>query len=156
MCDGAEPVLAFVTNDLVIGERLGAVPADAPLVPLDADLRQQAKSLRLPIVPEAKDLVLDLRKGNDRGKSRLLHRLGILRIPWGKTAYVTGTGTFKEAWRVQWQPEFAVAIVVASTFGTTVESAATACLIADPGPLADITGRIEKALLADLPYTASR
>jgi len=151
MCAGAEPVLAFVTNDLVIGEQLGTVPDEAPLVPLDADLRQQAKSLRLPVAPEAKDLVLDLRKDTDRGKSRLLHRLRILGIPWGKAAYVTGTGTFKEAWRVQWQPEFAVAIVVASGYGTTVESAAAACLIADLGPLSDITACIEKALLADLP-----
>ena len=150
MCAGAEPVLAFVTNDLVVGEQLGTVPDEAPLVPLDADLRQQAKSLRLPIAPEAKDLVLDLRKDTDRGKSRLLHRLLILGIPWGRTVFVTGTGTFKEAWRVRWQPEFAVAIVVASGYGTTVESAATTCLIADPGPLADITARIEKALLADL------
>ena len=151
MCNGAEPVLAFVTNDLVIGEQLGTVPDEAPLVPLDADLRQQARSLRLPIAPEAKDLVLDLRKDTDRGKSRLLHRLRILGIPWGKPMAISGTGTFKEGWRVQWQPEFAVAIVVASGYGTTVESAATSCVIADPGPLADITGRIEKALLADLP-----
>jgi len=150
MCGGVEPVLAFVTNDLVIGEQLGAVPDDAPLVPLDADLRQQAKSLRLPIAPEAKDLVLDLRKDSDRGKSRLLHRLRILGIPWGKGMTISGTGTFKEGWRVQWQPEFAVAIVVASGFGTTVESAASACLIADPGPLAEVTARIEQALLADL------
>jgi hypothetical protein len=125
MCNGAEPVLAFVTNDLVIGEQLGTVPDEAPLVPLDADLRQQAKSLRLPIAPEAKDLVLDLRKDTDRGKSRLLHRLRILGIPWGKPMAISGTGTFKEGWRVQWQPEFAVAIVVASGYGTTVESAAT-------------------------------
>ena len=151
MCNGAEPVLAFVTSDLVIGEQLGSVPDEAPLVPLDADLRQQAKSLRVPIAPEAKDLVLDLRKDTDRGKSRLLHRLRILGIPWGKTMAISGTGTFKEGWRVQWQPEFAVAIVVASGYGTTVESAAIACVIADPGPLADITGRIERALLADLP-----
>ena len=151
MCAGAEPVLAFVTNDLVVGEQLGTVPDDAPLVPLDADLRQQARSSRLPIAPETKDLVLDLRKDTDRGKSRLLHRLRILGIPWGKAMAISGTGTFKEGWRVQWQPEFAVAIVVASGFGTTVESAAIACVIADPGPLADITGRIERALLADLP-----
>jgi len=151
MCSGAEPVLAFVTNDLVVGEHLGTVPDEAPLVPLDADLRQQAKSLRLPIAPEVKDLVLDLRKDTDRGKSRLLHRLRILGIPWGKSMAISGTGTFKEGWRVLWQPEFAVAIVVASGYGTTVGSAATACLIADPGPLADITGRIEKALLAGLP-----
>jgi len=152
MCAGAEPVLAFVTNDLVIGEQLGTVPDEAPLVPLDADLRQQARSSRLPIAPEAKDLVLDLRKDTDRGKSWLLHRLRILGIPWGKPMAISGTGTFKEGWRVQWQPEFAVAIVVASGYGTTVESAAIACVIADPGPLADITGRIEKALLADLPH----
>jgi hypothetical protein len=151
MCAGAEPVLAFVTNDLVIGEQLGSVPDEAPLVPLDADLRQQAKSLRLPIAPEAKDLVLDLRKDSDRGKSRLLHRLRILGIPWGKVMAISGTGTFKEGWRVQWQPEFAVAIVVASGYGTTVGTAATNSLVADPGPLADITDRIEKALLADLP-----
>ncbi len=153
MCAGAEPVLAFVTNDLVIGEQLGTVPDEAPLVPLDADLRQQAKSLRLPIAPEAKDLVLDLRKDTDRGKSRLLHRLRILGIPWGKAMPISGTGTFKEGWRVQWQPEFSVAIVVASGYGTTVESAATNFLITDPGPLAVITDRIEKALLADLPDT---
>ena len=150
MCDGNAPVLAFVTKDLVVGEQLGAVPAEAPLVPLDADLRQQARSFRLPITPTAKDLVLDLRKDTDRGKSRLLHRLRILGIPWGKTMAISGTGTFKEGWRVQWQPEFAVAIVVASEYGTTVESAAIACVIADPGPLADITDRIEKALVADL------
>jgi hypothetical protein len=151
MCDGAEPVLAFVTNDLVVGERLGSVPDDAPLVPLDADLRSQAKSLRLPIAAEPKDLVLDLRKDTDRGKSRLLHRLRILDIPWGREMAISGTGTFKEGWRVQWRPEFAVAIVVASGYGTTVSSAATACLTAHTGPLPDITSRIEKALLADLP-----
>ena len=151
MCDGSQPVLAFVTNDLVVGERLGSVPDDAPLVPLDADLRAQARSLRLPIAPEPKDLLLDPRKDNDRGKSRLLHRLRILDIPWGRQMAISGTGTFKEGWRVQWHPEFAVAIVVASGYGTTVESAATACLAADPGPLADVTSRIEKALLADLP-----
>jgi hypothetical protein len=148
-------VLAFVTNDLVVGEELGRVPDDAPLVPLDADLRQQAKTFRLPIAAEPKDLTLDLRKDSDRGKSRLLHRLRILGITWGMPAYVSGTGTFKEAWRVRWQPEFAVAIVVASAYGTTVESAATACLVEDPGTLADITGRIEKALVADLPAALS-
>ncbi len=151
MCEGREPMLAFVTNDLVVGEELGTVPDDAPLVPLDADLRAQAKSLRLAISPDPKDLTLDLRKDTDRGKSWLLHRLRILGIGWGTSTYVSGTGTFKEAWRVRWQPEFAVAIVVASAYGTTVEFAATACLIEDPGPLADITGRIEKALLAELP-----
>ncbi len=151
MCDGAEPVLAFVTNDLVVGERLGSVPDDAPLVPLEADLRVQARSLRLPIAAEAKDFVLDLRKDSDRGKSRLLHRLRILDVPWGRETAISGTGTFKEGWRVQWHPEFAVLVVVASGYGTTVESAATACLASSPGPLPDITSRIEKALLADLP-----
>ncbi len=155
MCEGREPMLAFVTNDLVVGEELGTVPDDAPLVPLDADLRQQAKTYRLPIAAEPKDLTLDLRKDSDRGKSRLLHRLRILGIGWGMPTYVSGTGTFKEAWRVRWQPEFAVAIVVASAYGTTVDSAATACLIEEPGTLADITGRIEKALVADLPAAFS-
>lgn len=151
MCDGRESVLAFVTTDLVVGEALGSVPDDAPVVPLEADLRQQARSLRLPIAAEVKALTLDLRKDTDRGKSRLLHRLAILGIGWGRQATASGTGTFKEAWTVQWHPEFAVRIVLAAAYGTSVESAAVACLVDDPGSLADVTGRIETALVADLP-----
>ena len=150
MCEGSPLSLAHVTRALVVGERLGEVPDDAPLVPLDADLRRLARSARIGIAPELKTYVLDLRKEIDRSKSRLLRRLRILSIPWGQLVEVSGTGTFKEAWNVTWDPQFAVAIVIASQWGTTVESAATACLLSDTSTLAGVTARVEAALLAEL------
>lgn len=156
MCAGSALTLEFVTRDLVVGEELGSVPEDAPLVPLDADLRRQAKSLRLPLSATAKEITLDLRKDTDRSKSRLLHRLRILGIEWGKPSHTSGTGTFKEGWVLEWVPDFAIGIILASSFGTTVLSAATARLATEPGTLAEVTNRIEHALLAELPDALPR
>jgi hypothetical protein len=150
MCDGRAALLSYVTTALVVGEDMGVVPDGAPLVPLDADLRRTARTLRLAFSPTPKEVVLDLRKDKDRAKSHLLHRLAVLDIGWGTPQYVSGRGTFKEAWSLAWQPEFAVAVVIAAHWGTTVPAAATARLTADIGPLADVTDRIEQALLADL------
>lgn len=151
MCEGSTTSLRWVTSDLVVGEKLGAVPAEAPMVPLEADLRRLARSARLPIAADAKQLVLDLRKETDRAKSVLLHRLGVLGIAWGARVDISGTGTFKEGWSIAWRPEFAVEIVLASRFGTTVLAAAEAAVLDDPGDLPDVTARVERALTADLP-----
>ncbi len=156
MCDGDDLAAAFVTRDLVVGEVLGTVPDDAPPVPLDADLRARARALKLKIEPVARTLALDLRKDTDRGRSVLLHRLGVLGIGWGEATedLVRGTGTFHETWRLCWRPELAVAIIDAAIWGTTVESASTAKIVsvASPGaPLADVTRAVERVLLAELP-----
>jgi hypothetical protein len=155
MCDGDDLAAAFVTRDLVVGEALGAVPDGAPPVPLDADLRGRARALRLKIEPLSRTLALDLRKETDRGRSVLLHRLGVLGIGWGEVTadLVRGTGTFHETWTLRWRPELAVEIIDAAVWGTTVESAATARIVsvASPGaPLADVTRAVEQVLLADL------
>ena len=155
MCDGDDLAAAFVTRDLVVGEALGAVPDGAPPVPLDADLRARARALKLKIEPLIRTLALDLRKETDRGRSVLLHRLGVLSIGWGEATadLVRGTGTFHETWTLRWRPELAVEIIDAAVWGTTVESAATARIVsvASPGaPLADVTRAVEQVLLADL------
>jgi Family of unknown function (DUF5682) len=155
MCDGDDLAAAFVTRDLVVGEALGAVPDSAPPVPLDADLRARARALKLKIEPLTRTLALDLRKETDRGRSVLLHRLGVLGIGWGEPAadLVRGTGTFHETWTLRWRPELAVEIIDAAVWGTTVESAATARIVssASPGaPLADVTRAVERVLLAEL------
>ena len=156
MCDGDDLAAAFVTRDLVVGEALGLVPDHAPPVPLDADLRARARSLKLKIEPLARTLALDLRKETDRGRSVFLHRLGVLGIGWGEATadLVRGAGTFHETWSLCWRPELAVAIIDAAIWGTTVESASTAKIIsvASPGaPLADVTRAVERVLLAELP-----
>jgi hypothetical protein len=156
MCDGDEVAAAFVTKDLVVGELLGAVPARAPAVPLEADLRAQARTLRLKIDPLERTLALDLRSATDRARSVLLHRLALLGIGWGSVTddEVTGTGTFHETWALRWHPELAVAIIDAAVWGTTVATAASAKITstaASAEHLGAVTAAVEQVLLADLP-----
>jgi Family of unknown function (DUF5682) len=156
LCEGDEVATTFVTHDLVVGEVLGQVPDSAPLVPLEADLRAQARTLKLKISPDEKSLVLDLRKDTDRARSVLLHRLTALGVGWALAAadQVRGTGTFRETWTLRWRPELAVAIIDAALWGTTVGTAATAKLIdtaQTATTLSTVTAATERALLADLP-----
>jgi hypothetical protein len=156
LCDGDDLAAGFVTRDLVVGELLGTVPDEAPAVPLEADLRAQARSLRLKIEPLARRLALDLRKDIDRDRSVLLHRLAILRIGWGVATEddVRSTGTFRETWTIQWYPELAVAIVDAARWGTTVAMAAAGQVTdaaRQAADLATVTAAVEATLLAGLP-----
>jgi hypothetical protein len=156
LCTGNEIALRLIERKLVIGTRLGKVPEDMPLVPLQEDLTREQKRLRLPVSADHKDYDLDLRKPNDLERSQLLHRLALLGIEWGQALQAQGrvTGTFHEHWRVQWKPEFAIAIIDAARWGTTVADAATG-IAADRAAhtdhvdaLADLLGQV---LLAGLP-----
>lgn len=156
ICEGNELTLELVHRELVVGEALGSLPPEVPLVPLESDLRAQAKRLRLPIAAAAKTFALDLRQDNDVRRSRLLHRLAALDIDWGITVAdtVRNSGTFRESWTLCWRPELAIDVVEASLWGTTVEAAATARLIADAqsaGRLSQVTDGLRRTMLADLP-----
>lgn len=156
ICEGNELTLELVHRDLVVGEALGSLPPEVPLVPLESDLRAQAKRLRLPITPAAKTIALDLRQDLDVRRSRLLHRLAALDIDWGTATAdaVRNSGTFRESWTLCWRPELAIDVVEASLWGTTVEAAAAARLIADAqsaARLSDVTAALRTTLLADLP-----
>ncbi|HST81298.1 MAG TPA: DUF5682 family protein, partial [Kineosporiaceae bacterium] len=65
LVDGDELALGLVTSRLVVGEALGAVPEGTPTVPLEADLRAQARRLRLKFEALERTLDLDLRKDGD-------------------------------------------------------------------------------------------
>ena len=154
MCDGEPLRSELIARRLVVGERLGAVPDDMPAVPLVRDLTAQQRSLRLRPEAGERALDLDLRQENDLRRSRLLHRLDVLGVPWGtRDAARRGTGTFREQWRLAWQPEFAVRLVEGGMWGTTVVSAATARVTRrarDAETLAEVTALVEVCLLADL------
>lgn len=147
--------LALVHDRLVVGDVLGEVPAAAPAVPLQRDLDRLQRRLRLKPEAQERELELDLRKENDAGRSRLLHRLRLLGIEWGEPATSRGsTGTFRETWRLRWEPELVVRVAEAGVWGTTVLAAATAKAEADAvgaRSLADVTGLAERCLLAELP-----
>ncbi|MEU0407056.1 DUF5682 family protein [Streptomyces griseorubiginosus] len=155
MCEGSDVPLALVHDRLVVGDVLGEVPQSAPAVPLQRDLDRIQRRLRLK--PEAleRELELDLRKENDAERSRLLHRLRLLGVAWGEPAVSRGsTGTFRETWRLRWEPELAVRVAEAGVWGTTVLAAATAKAEADAvsaSGLADVTALAERCLLAELP-----
>ncbi|MEU9603133.1 DUF5682 family protein [Streptomyces sp. NPDC048057] len=154
MCDGSDVQLALVRDRLVVGDVLGEVPDAAPAVPLQRDLNRRQRSLRLK--PEAleRELELDLRKDTDAEKSRLLHRLRLLGVGWGEPVTGRGsTGTFRETWRLRWEPELYVRVAEAGVWGTTVPSAATAK--AEHGALTatalvEVTELAEDCLLAGL------
>ncbi|WP_067503290.1 DUF5682 family protein [Actinoplanes sp. TFC3] len=154
MCDGEPLRTELIGRRVVVGERLGGVPDDMPAVPLAKDLAAQQRSVRLK--PEALERVLelDLRREIDLGRSRLLHRMRAIGVPWGEPDTARrGTGTFREQWRLRWLPDFAVQLVEGSMHGTTVVSAATAKVVGQARKaetLGDVTALVEVCLVAEL------
>ncbi|MFJ5921998.1 DUF5682 family protein [Kitasatospora sp. NPDC092948] len=155
MCDGSDLALALIHDRLVVGDALGEVPDGAPAVPLRRDLTRLQRTLRLKPEATSRELVLDLRKDLDAERSRLLHRLRLLGLHWGRPVRdsVQSTGTFRETWRLEWEPEYAVRLVEAGQWGTTVQGAATGRAIADAATaeLTALTELAEHCLLAALP-----
>ncbi|MEW2547444.1 DUF5682 family protein [Streptomyces sp. NPDC047002] len=155
MCEGSDVPLALVTDRLIVGDELGEVPEAAPAVPLQRDLTRQQRTLRLK--PEAleRELDLDLRKDTDTARSTLLHRLRLLGVGWGEPAAGrANSGTFRESWRLRWEPELSVRVAEAGIWGTTVRAAATAraeSAAVSATALADVTALAEQCLLAALP-----
>lgn len=159
MCFGEEAPMMLVRKKLIIGDRLGQIPDEAPVVPIQQDLTMLQKRLRLPVSEDSKDYDLDLRKPNDLERSRLLHRLALLEIHWGRPLdrQVQATGTFHEHWQVQWRPEFIVDLIGAARWGNTVRQAAAAKCIHTAEhcePIREIAALLDSALLADLPEAA--
>jgi hypothetical protein len=155
LTDGSDLPLRLVDRRIVVGELLGRVPDSTPRVPLASDLARQQRSLRLKPSASATTVQLDLRREAQLARSVLLHRLRLLGVPWGEQVDAgRSTGTFKEAWQLEWDPELAVSVVEASLWGNTVQSAAEA-KVADEAGSTDDLGRlgalVEQCLLAELP-----
>jgi hypothetical protein len=158
-CFGDDVPMRLIRRKLIVGEALGRVPDDTPTVPLIRDLERLQKRLRLPPDPAQATKVLDLREANDLERSRLLHRLVLLDVSWGGVQQASGKGTFKEAWRLQWRPEFAVSLIEASLWGTTIADAASAKaddLAEKSADLPALTFLLDRAILADLAASVER
>ncbi len=155
LCFGNDVPLRLIHEKLIVGEVLGQVPDETPAVPLQQDLQREQKRLRFPAEASQKTIDLDLRKENDLARSQLLHRLSLLGIAWGEQQRTnSGKGTFHELWRVQWQPEFSVALIEAGVWGNTVMEAAMSFVKhkADKAEnLTVLTTLVDHTLLADLP-----
>jgi hypothetical protein len=155
LCFGSDLSLQVIERRLIVGERLGQVPSDAPAVPLQVDLAIAQKRLRLPPQADPKTYDLDLRQPTGLARSVLLHRLTLLGIPWGRLLRSGGgRSTFHEVWTLKWDPAFAVVLIEAAVWGNILAEAATAlaCHQAEAAPdLATLTALLDQVLLADLP-----
>jgi hypothetical protein len=152
--DGTDTPMRLLSNELVVGTLIGHVPASTPMVPLVRNLAAEQKACRLKPEAAPRALELDLRRPLDLSRSRLLHRLAVLRVPWGRMAEGRkSAGTFRETWDLVWEPELEVRLIEMSALGTTVAAAATASLIQGSlgaASIAALTASIEYCLLADL------
>ena len=158
LCNGEPVMMRLIEEKLTVSERTGEVPAAIPRPPLQSDIEKLQKRLRLPPNAEAKEYMLDLRKENDLERSVFLHRLLLLGIPWGHKSLVSGKGTFKEAWRLQWDPGFSISIIEKGNLGNTLEEAVVnevkqACETAQT--LRPVCELLEQAIPADLTKAAS-
>lgn len=125
LCFGERLLWDQIAAEVLLGNEVGEIPGNAPLVPLLEDLKRLQKKYKLK--PEAleKELSLDLRSDAGLGKSILLHRLQVLHVPWGQqTDSGRSRGTFRERWTVSWLPEYGVTLVENLIYGSTIEQAA--------------------------------
>jgi hypothetical protein len=94
-----------------------------------------------------------LRKEAELERSIFLHRLQLLEIQWGERQDVSGKGTFKESWRLQWSPELSINIIEKGNLGNTVPEAAEK-LVIDKANKADslstVTTLLEHTIPAEL------
>ncbi|GAB4500203.1 MAG: DUF5682 family protein [Saprospiraceae bacterium] len=156
LCQGAEKPLEIIDQQLVIGDVLGAIPTNLALPPLKEDFEKQVKSCRLEKNTQEKTLELDLREEAHLKKSRLLHRLDLLGVAWGKEQAVGAgkQGRFHEHWQLKWLPDFEIRLIEAGTWGNTVEDAAGRRAwrrVRDSGNLPELTRLLGVVLKADLP-----
>jgi len=153
MCMGDGILLDLIRESLIVGDRLGQIPADIPKVPLQQDFEQSIKKLRLKLSAAPKVHHLDLRKPLDIKRSIFLHRLMILGIQWASRTHSRTKGTFKESWTLQWQPNMMIDLIDNAFLGNTIETAATETLrrkSEGTKKVADLTHLIGQIIPAEL------
>jgi hypothetical protein len=159
LCLGNDLPMKLIHEKLIVGDQLGSVPLETPTVPLQQDVSNEQRRLRLKPETGSRSLDLDLRNDIDLSRSHLLHRLNLLGIAWGKQEKTQrAKGTFHELWNLAWEPEFEIALIERGAWGNTLVLAAGAYAthLADHAKeLPALTSLIQAALLAQLPEATS-
>lgn len=160
LCFGEASLWQQIESQILLGNQVGKIPANAPLIPLIEDLQLQQKKHKLKPLALPKELSIDLRSHAGLGRSTLLHRLNILDIPWGSLKGTgTSRGTFREKWELAWQPEFSVKLVESLVYGNTIEQAASSKIIEQmlsESNLGKLAANISHCLEAQLHNSASK
>lgn len=129
LCEGKASRMEAIEKRLVIGDVLGKICKKAPVLPLQKDLESQVKQSRLSKEYENAGehfKEFDLRKDTNLNGSILLRRLRLLGLFWGIPMGLEGNplGSFKERWKLKWEPDYAALLIKASPLGSTIKEAA--------------------------------
>ncbi len=167
LANGSAECLQLIEKQLIIGDKLGEVPANLATLPFQQDLEASIKKLKMERSPKRqainahlkdakKHKYIDIRDKNNLQKSQLLWRLLLLNIPWGIATEVKNKtkGSFHEYWDLQWLPEYALRVIEAGTWGNTVEDATVAYLknyLQKADTLQELVTIVERVLKADIP-----
>ena len=159
LCHGDDIALKMIERRLYVGETVGEIDERVPQMPLARDLGLWQKKARLKPEDLETEIRLDLRTEAGLSKSTLLHRLGLIKIPWGTLIEADGgRGTFREMWRLSWRPEFSIALAEALIFGVTIEEAAgnaTLDRAARTSSISELADLVRAALVVDLAGAAT-
>ena len=154
LCHGEPILMQLIQHELIVSNRIGEVPVEIPKPPLQLDIERQQKRLRLPAAADWKDYMLDLRKELDLERSVFLHRLLLLEIRWGQKSETSGKGTFKEQWRLQWDPAFSIDIIEKGNWGNTTAEACSNFVrkeAEESTSLTDVAALLAGTIPAELP-----
>lgn len=150
LCTGENVMMRLIGEQLIVSNKMGQVPSAIPKPPLQVDIEKYQKKLRLPASADWKDYLLDLRKENDLERSVFLHRLQLLGIEWAQRSEAGGKGTFKEQWRLQWDPAYTIEIIEKGVWGNTVAEAAARFVMAEAEGAASLP-KVSQLLSATVP-----
>ncbi|GIM53403.1 DUF5682 family protein [Capnocytophaga cynodegmi] len=137
-CFGAGELfsVAEAINRVDIGTAIGSLPEGVGQTPVQENVNQELKRLKLTQYKSAvaQELVLDLRENLkvktkeaafiDLNRSIFLHRLSVLGILFAEKRKTSqDSATWAEKWTLQWSPEVEIQIVEANLKGETIEIA---------------------------------
>ena len=128
--------VAEAINKVDIGTAIGSLPEEVSQTPVQEDMNQELKRLKLTNYKSAvaQDLSLDLRENLkvktkeaafiDLNRSTFLHRLEVLGIHFATQQHIAqDKASWAEKWVLQWSPEVEIEIVEANLKGETLEIA---------------------------------
>lgn len=130
-------VVAEAINKVDIGTAIGNVPEGISQTPVQENVNQELKRLKLTPYKSAvaQELILDLRENFkvkskeaafiDLNRSTFLHRLSLLGIHFAEKQKISqDSASWAEKWILKWSPEVEIEIVEANLKGETIEVAA--------------------------------
>ncbi|MDR0560090.1 MAG: DUF5682 family protein [Prevotellaceae bacterium] len=145
-------VIAEAINRVDVGTAIGRLPEGVSQTPVQEDMNQELKRLKLTAYRQtvSRELSLDLRENLkvksreaafiDLNRSTFLHRLKALNIHFAIQSHVSqDSATWAEKWTLRWTPEVEIEIVEASLKGETLEIAAACELREQLDECADIS-----------------